>query len=157
MIKLFAMDVDGTLTDGGIILHGSGGESKRFDVQDGLGIVRLQAAGVEVAFVSGRRSPATLRRAEDLGVRVCRQGVKDKLAVLQEMAKDRGLRPSEVAFAGDDLNDVACLRWAGWGVAVANAVPEAKEAADMVTRASGGAGAVREAAEFLLKRLMAGD
>lgn len=115
MIKLFAMDVDGTLTDGGIILHGSGGESKRFDVQDGLGIVRLQAAGVEVAFVSGRRSPATLRRAEDLGVRVCRQGVKDKLAALQDLAKDRGLRPSEVAFVGDDLNDVACLRWAGWG------------------------------------------
>ncbi len=156
MIKLFAMDVDGTLTDGGLILHGAGGESKRFDVQDGLGIVRLQAAGVEVAFVSGRRSPATLRRADELGVRVCRQGVGDKLAVLQELAAERGLDASEVAFAGDDLNDVACLRWAGWGVAVANAVAEAKDAADVVTRASGGAGALREAAELLLKRVSAG-
>ncbi len=156
MIRLFAMDVDGTLTDGGLILHGAGGESKRFDVQDGLGIVRLQAAGVEVAFVSGRRSAVTLRRAEELGVRVCRQGVGDKLAVLRELAGERGLNAAEVAFAGDDLNDLECLRWAGWGVAVANAVPEAKEVADVVTRASGGAGAMREAAELLLKRLVSG-
>jgi len=151
MIRLFAMDVDGTLTDGGVYMDGRGGEWKRFDIQDGMGIVRLKTSGVVVAIVSGRPSPATDQRAKDLGVDRLYNGVGDKLSVLQELSRELGLSREEVAYMGDDVNDLPPLEWAGLGIAPANALPEVKAASDWVTKACGGHGAVREAAERILE------
>ncbi|HOO88828.1 MAG TPA: HAD-IIIA family hydrolase [Synergistales bacterium] len=149
-IKLLVLDVDGTLTDGGVYMDGRGGEFKRFDVRDGMGIVRLRAAGVRTAFLSGRRSEATSQRAADLGVELLFNGVREKLPVLRSLLSDLSLSAEEAAYMGDDVNDVDCLRAAGLAFAPADAVPEAKSAADFVTSAKGGGGAVREAAEHII-------
>ncbi len=151
MIKLFVMDVDGTMTDGAIYLDGTGGEFKRFDVRDGLGISRLVSSGVKTAIISGRNSPATERRARELGIGPVIQGVKDKLGELEKMAREMSLDPEEVAYIGDDVNDCSCILWSGKGFAPSDAVPEAREAADIVTSAAGGHGAVREAVEHILR------
>ncbi|MFP4481748.1 MAG: KdsC family phosphatase [Thermovirgaceae bacterium] len=153
MIRLFAMDVDGTLTDGGIYLDGQGAEWKRFDVRDGLGIAKLQAAGVAVYIISGRYSTVTKKRAEELGVKSVHQDVKNKLGLLQNLAEKAGFSCMEVAYIGDDDNDAECLAWAGMGFAPRDARPAARQAADVVTEASGGHGAVREAIERILKDL----
>ncbi len=149
-IKLLVLDVDGTLTDGGVYMDGRGGEFKRFDVRDGMGIVRLRAAGVRTAFLSGRRSEATSQRAADLGVELLFNGVREKLPVLRSLLSDLSLSAEEAAYMGDDVNDVDCLRAAGLAFAPADAVPEAKATADFVTSAKGGSGAVREAAEHII-------
>lgn len=151
MIRLVAMDIDGTLTDGGFFMDGEGHEFKRFDVRDGYGIVMLMKSGVEVAFISGRRSKATEQRALDLGVAKVVNGTADKLPDLVAMAGELGLEPAEVAFIGDDVPDVECMSWAGLGMAVGGASAEALEAADWVSACPGGRGAVREAAEHILK------
>ena len=150
MIKLVALDVDGTLTDGGVYLDGAGAEFKRFDIQDGMGLVLPRKAGVRVAIISGRFSQATEGRARELGVELLYNGVGDKLPVLKALAGELGLEPEEIAFVGDDVNDLACLQWSGLGIAVANGRPEVRAAADRVTEAGGGYGAVREAAELIL-------
>ena len=149
-IKLLVLDVDGTLTDGGVYMDGRGGEFKRFDIHDGMGIVRLRAAGVRTAFLSGRRSEATAQRAADLGVELLFNGVREKLPVLRSLLSDLSLSAEEAAYMGDDVNNVDCLRAAGLAFAPADAVPEAKSAADFVTSAKGGGGAVREAAEHII-------
>lgn len=151
MIKLFAMDVDGTLTDGGIYMDGAGGEMKRFDVQDGQGIALLLRSGVKIVFISGRYSEPTQRRADDLKITRCVNGVKDKFPLLRQIAAEFGVTAEETAYVGDDLPDIECIRWAGLGFAVANARPEAADAANRVTLASGGHGAVRECADIILK------
>jgi 3-deoxy-D-manno-octulosonate 8-phosphate phosphatase (KDO 8-P phosphatase) len=143
MIRFFAMDVDGTLTDGGIYLDGQGGEWKRFDVRDGFGIAKLRNAGITVCIISGRYSPVTQRRALELGIELVRQDIKDKLGLLQDLAEEVGVCDSEVAYIGDDDNDAECIRWAGTGFAPRDAQPAALEAADMVTEATGATGAVR--------------
>ncbi|MDD2378484.1 MULTISPECIES: KdsC family phosphatase [Aminobacterium] len=150
MIKLLVLDVDGTLTDGGVYLDGRGNEFKRFDIQDGMGISRLRQGGVEVAIISGRYSPATEGRAKELGIALLQNGVKNKYEALKKLASDLALPSSQIAYAGDDVNDVECLQWVGLGFAVANAVSEAKKAADRVTTKEGGRGAIREAAEYIL-------
>ncbi|MDO4987744.1 MAG: HAD-IIIA family hydrolase [Synergistes sp.] len=150
MIKLFAMDVDGTLTDGGIYMDGTGGEMKRFDVQDGQGIVRLLAGGVKIVFISGRFSAPTEQRAKNLRITRCVNGVADKLSALKDMADEWGILQSETAYAGDDAPDIECIKWSGLGIAVANAVSAVKDAADMVTENAGGHGAVREACEYIM-------
>lgn len=151
MIRLFAMDVDGTLTDGGIYLDDQGGEWKRFDVRDGFGIAKLRNAGVTVCIISGRYSPVTKRRALELGIDIVRQDVEDKLGLLRDFAEEVGVCNTEVAYIGDDENDVECIRWAGMGFAPRDAQPAAREAADVVTEATGGNGAVREAVERILE------
>lgn len=151
MFKLIALDVDGTLTDGGVYLDGAGSEFKRFDIQDGMGLVLLRRAGVKIAIISGRFSQATEGRARELGVDLLYNGVGDKLPVLQSLSTELGVTPDEVVFVGDDVNDLDCLRWCGLGIAVANARPEVLESADWVTVARGGYGAVREAAERVLE------
>lgn len=150
MIRLAAFDVDGTLTDGGIYLDGGEGEWKRFDVQDGMGLSLLARSGVILAIISGRYSPVTERRVRELRIEHCINGVVEKLPVLQELARNLEIAPEEVAFVGDDINDLPCIAWAGLGMAVQNALPEVKEAAKYTTRRSGGFGAVREAAEYIL-------
>jgi 3-deoxy-D-manno-octulosonate 8-phosphate phosphatase (KDO 8-P phosphatase) len=145
------MDVDGTLTDGSFYMDGEGREFKRFNVKDGYGIVELIRSGVEAAFISGRNSAVTERRARELGVVRVINGVGDKLPCLMELADALGLDASEVAFIGDDVPDIACIKWAGLGIAVADAYPSVIEAADWVTRAGGGEGAVRESSDYILK------
>ncbi|MDR1471738.1 MAG: HAD hydrolase family protein [Synergistaceae bacterium] len=151
MIRLVAMDVDGTLTDGGIYMDDAGGEFKRFHVRDGYGIEALMKSGVRVAFISGRASGATDRRARDLGVTLVVNGTGDKLTDLETMARELGVARSEVAFIGDDLRDVPCIEWSGLGVAVADAHDDVLSAADVITSARGGEGAVREVADRVLR------
>lgn len=150
MIKLFALDVDGTLTDGCVYLDGNGGESKRFDLQDGYGLVQLMRFDVKVVFISGRYSAATQQRADGLKIDRCINGTKDKLRDLKALCEEWGISREEVAFAGDDMPDAECIEWSGLGIAVANARPEIKAAADWQTECHGGYGAIRECAERIL-------
>lgn len=151
-IKLLVLDVDGTLTDGGVYMDGQGGEFKRFHVRDGMGIALLRASGVRTAFLSGRFSAATAQRARDLGVDLLFNGVEKKLPVFLSLVRDLQIRPEETAYMGDDVNDVDCLRAAGFGCVPADAVPEAKDAAHYVASLGGGRGAVREVADVILAR-----
>lgn len=151
MIKLFALDVDGTLTDGGVYMDGKGGEFKRFDIQDGYGIRKLIDSGVKVFFISGRCSGATQQRADDLSITGCINGTKDKLRDLKEIAESCKIPREEVAFAGDDIPDLECIEWAGLGIAVANAVIKVLSSADWKTQKSGGFGAIRECAEHIIE------
>lgn len=145
------LDVDGVLTDGGLTIHGDGSESKTFHVRDGHGIKLLQRAGIEVGILSGRRSAPTDRRAAELGITLVEQGAHDKVAALEAILVARGLSADEVAFLGDDLMDLPVMRRVGLPMTVADAVDELAPFVQYVTRAAGGRGAVREAAEALLK------
>ena len=149
MIRLVAMDVDGTLTDGGLCMNGDGGDFKCFNSKDGAGITALKASGVEIAFISGRFSKATEQRAGELGVKRVINGTADKLADLTAMAEELGIEASEVAFIGDDLQDLPCIKWAGLGIAVADSSPAVLSASDWVCPRRGGAGAVRDAMEHI--------
>ena len=145
------MDVDGTLTDGGVYMDGKGGELKRFDIQDGYGIASLLKSGVKVAFISGRFSAPTQQRADDLKISACVNGTKHKLADLQSLAARWGVAREETAYAGDDIPDIECIEWAGLGMAPANARREVRESADWTSAISGGSGAIRDCAEYILK------
>jgi len=155
-IKLVVLDVDGVLTDAGVYLGETGAgdtvELKRFDIQDGLGIHLLRAAGIEVAFLSGRPSPATTVRAAELGVSECIQVPgANKLPALSDLLARLGLEWDQVAMLGDDLPDLPVMRRVGLPVAVGNAVGEVRREADFTTRRDGGSGAVREFARVLLE------
>lgn len=150
-IKLLVLDVDGVLTDGQLVFNGDGSESKVFNVQDGHGIKLMKRAGLKVAFLSGRESQPTTHRARHLGVDFCFQDCKDKLPVLEKLAKDLNLSRGEIAYMGDDLPDLPPMRYAGLSISVPNAVFEVRQAADYVTTLKGGCGAVREAIEYILK------
>ncbi len=150
-VRLFLTDVDGVLTDGGII-HGSDGvETKRFHVRDGHGIKMLQRAGVAVGIITGRTSAVVPIRARELGVGIVRQGAADKLAAWREILAERGVRPEETAYVGDDIVDLPLLRAAGFSAAPADAEPYVLEAVDYVSSRPGGGAAVREIVEFLLR------
>ena len=150
-IRLLVLDVDGVLTDGGLYYGASGEETKRFDVRDGLAMVEARHAGLTLAILSGRSSAAVARRMEELGIAEVHQGVRDKDAVLTALMRRLGLDPAEVAMMGDDLADLPPMKRAGLALAPVNAVPEVRKAADWVSRRAGGAGAVRDALELLLK------
>jgi 3-deoxy-D-manno-octulosonate 8-phosphate phosphatase (KDO 8-P phosphatase) len=151
-VKLFICDVDGVLTDGSIYIGGPD-EIKRFNIHDGLGLVLLRRAGIKIGWVSSRPSPATTMRAHELKITFLVQQ-KDQLsksAAIESILAQERLNWGEVCFIGDDIVDLGPLEKAGIGAAVADAVDEAKAAADFVTRAPGGQGAVRELAEMILK------
>ena len=150
-VKLLILDVDGVLTDGSINYTDDGREFKSFDVKDGHGIKLLMRTGIGVAMVTARESEAVALRARDLGVEDLYQGQKEKLGAFEAILKKRGLSAGECAYVGDDLIDLPVLRRVGFSVAVADAVDEVKEAADYVTGAGGGRGAVRETAELIMK------
>ena len=150
-IRLLVLDVDGVLTDGGLVYGASGEETKRFHVHDGLAVVAARKAGLQVAVLSSRASAAVTRRMTELGVSEVHQGVADKGSALTALCERLGLRAAEVAVMGDDLPDLAAMAHAGLALAPANAVAEVKRAADWVARRRGGDGAVREAVEMLLK------
>lgn len=146
-IELLAMDVDGVLTDGRIAISSDGTETKQFSILDGLGLVHLMRAGVQVAWISGRASGSTTARATELKIQHVIQGRTDKLEALQELATKLGLAPEQCAYIGDDIIDVTAIAWAGVGVAVPDAMPVALAAASYVTDREGGFGAVREVCE----------
>lgn len=150
-IRLLLLDVDGVLTDGRII-YGSGGvELLNFHVRDGFALKAAQASGITVALLSGRKSEALLRRAEELRVEEVHTGVDDKVAVYQRLLKRYRLEGSAVAYIGDDLPDLPLLRRVGLAVAVADAPADVRRAAHLVTSLPGGRGAVREVVDWLLK------
>lgn len=149
-IRLFAMDVDGVLTDGTVEIHSDGTESKEFSILDGMGIVRLHKAGVAVAWISGRPSGATTARATELRVPHLIQGRTDKLMALQELVSQLGLNASQVCYMGDDDIDAPAIDWAGIGVAPATSMPAALKVADLVPTRPAGRGAVREVCEHIL-------
>jgi 3-deoxy-D-manno-octulosonate 8-phosphate phosphatase (KDO 8-P phosphatase) len=151
-IRAFVFDVDGVLTDGAVYIAGSGEEMKRFSILDGPAFHWCRLMGYEVALLSGRRSGATARRAEELGVESVYQGVRDKARQVAAWAAERRLRPDEILYMGDDQIDLPVFEVAGIAVAPANAAPEVRERATHVTRRRGGEGAVREAVEWLLLR-----
>jgi 3-deoxy-D-manno-octulosonate 8-phosphate phosphatase (KDO 8-P phosphatase) len=154
-VRLLGLDVDGVLTDNGVFIGPLAGEPvelKRFDIQDGLGLILLRTAGLPVVWVSGRRSEATALRAAELRVEeVLQVPGPRKAAAFGELLERRGIGWEEVAFVGDDLADLPVLRRVGLPIAVANAVPDVKAVASYVTRAAGGHGAVREVVELLLR------
>ncbi len=149
-IRLFAMDVDGVLTDGTIEIHSDGTESKRFSVIDGMGLVQLAKHGVVTAWISGRASGATSLRAEELKIPHVVQGRTDKITALKELAATLNLAADQIVYMGDDHIDTAAIRWAGIGVSVPDAMPATFAAADYVTRRRAGQGAVREVCEHIL-------
>jgi 3-deoxy-D-manno-octulosonate 8-phosphate phosphatase (KDO 8-P phosphatase) len=150
-ITLLALDVDGVLTDGTLVINADGSETKFFNSLDGHGIKMWQRAGLKVALISGRASAPTERRAEQLKIEYVFQDCHDKLPVVEQLLEQIGLLPENMAFIGDDLTDVPVMRYVGFAVAVANAVDEVKECADYVTTRPGGSGAVREVIEYILK------
>nr|WP_321499919.1 HAD hydrolase family protein [uncultured Dethiosulfovibrio sp.] len=151
---LLAMDVDGTLTDGGIYLSSDGQETKRYDVKDGMAIVSFRKAGGHVALISGRYSKSTELRAKELGVVHLFNGTKDKIGDLTDLASRLGIDRSKVLFVGDDVNDLDCVQWAGIGVSVGDGVDRLKAEADWITERSGGHGAIREVVDRLLKEIL---
>lgn len=150
-IRLVLLDVDGVLTNGKIVVHADGTESKTFDIRDGTGIVLAQKAGVRVGLLSARHSAATTERASQLRIAIVRQGALDKLTTYQELLAELGLVDAEVAFMGDDLLDLPVLGRVGLAAAPADAVPEVRAVAHWISDARGGDGAVRELAEVVLK------
>jgi 3-deoxy-D-manno-octulosonate 8-phosphate phosphatase (KDO 8-P phosphatase) len=150
-IDLLVLDVDGVLTDGGIIFTGDGTEVKVFHVRDGWGLKLWQSLGKRTALLSGRTSPTVVVRAAELGVGQVIQGAADKLPAFRRLVASEGLPPEKICYVGDDLPDLPVLLHCGLAVAVADACPEVRRAAHYVTQAGGGRGAVRETIELLLR------
>jgi len=151
ILALFC-DVDGVLTDGRITLDGRGNELKVFNTKDGHGLRKAAAAGITVCWISGRTSPATARRARELGVPFCYQGVRDKRARFETVRRKLGLSAAQTAAIGDDEPDIPMFEAAGLSACPSDAVPAARRAATLVLKNAGGAGAVREFIELILAR-----
>ena len=149
-IKLFITDVDGVLTDGRIVLGNDGEEFKFFHVHDGLGIKLAQQAGIKTAIITGRESKLDERRAGELEISEVHQNIKDKLAVFDDLLAKYGIEEENVAYIGDDLNDLPILERVGLSLSVANGIETVQEEVDYVTEKQGGSGAVREAIELIL-------
>lgn len=153
-IKILVMDVDGTLTDGHIYISAEGEAMKAFHVQDGYGIVHiLPEIGIVPVIITGRSSKILERRAAELKIKHLYQGVVDKLAKLKEITADAGVAPEEIAYIGDDLNDLACIRYCGYTACPADAVLQVREAVSYVCKRDGGKGAVREFVDLLRSRM----
>lgn len=150
-IRLAIFDVDGVLTDGRLFFMPDGTEFKSFNTLDGHGIKMLMASGVEVAIISGRKSPLVEKRAANLGIRHLIQGREDKLNALAELREQLPFELDQIAFLGDDLPDLPVMRRVGLGMAVATADGFVREHAHAVTTAAGGAGAAREFCELIMR------
>jgi 3-deoxy-D-manno-octulosonate 8-phosphate phosphatase (KDO 8-P phosphatase) len=150
-IRLLLFDVDGVLTDGTILLHADGSESKMFHIRDGAAIVWAQRAGMQVGLLSARTSEATARRAQQLGVTLVLQGQSDKLAGYEEVLRQTGLSDQDVAYMGDDLQDLPVLRRVGFPAAPADAPAEVRARVAWVSESGGGRGAARELIEHVMQ------
>lgn len=149
-IELLILDVDGTMTDGGMYYSAEGLAMKRFDVTDGLGLVRLREAGVAVAILSADHSPIAVTRAGKLGIERVVLGCEEKGCEVRRLLAELGLQAQQACYMGDDVTDLAGFREVGHTAAPADAVPEVRAAADYVTSALGGRGAVREVCDLIL-------
>lgn len=151
-IKLLAMDVDGTLTDGQIYMSAAGELMKSFNVKDGYAIAnQLPKAGIIPVIITGRASEIVRSRAAELKITEVHQGISDKLAKLKEIAAMYDASPEEIAYIGDDLNDLDCIRYCGMTACPADAIVEVIAAVDYVCRHDGGRGAVREFVDWVMK------
>jgi len=154
-IKLLLMDVDGTMTDGGVILlsqpDGSALEIKHFDAHDGQGLTLAHTAGIRTGCITGRESPALLRRAHEMKMDFIYMRIPLKMPAYEEILAKAGLKDAEVAYVGDDLPDIPILKRVGLAVAVGDAVVDVKHIAHYTTKAHAGRGAIREAIELILK------
>ncbi len=150
-IRLVLTDSDGVLTDNGVYYSAAGEEMKRFSIRNGMGVERLHVlAGVEVGIITGERSGAVLRRAEKLGITELHLGIRDKPAVLTELLARLGLAAEQVAYIGDDTNDVAVMQRVGLAACPADATPFARAVAHYVCPSRGGHGAFRDFAELII-------
>ena len=149
-IKLLALDVDGVLTDGTIYISPAGEVFKGFNAKDGMGISCALRNNLQIAVITGRQSPIVERRCEELGIKLFMQGVKDKRLALQQMAQELGLTREEIAYMGDDLNDIPAIKASGLNFVPADGSIEVLAVADIITKAKGGRGAVREAITMIL-------
>jgi 3-deoxy-D-manno-octulosonate 8-phosphate phosphatase (KDO 8-P phosphatase) len=150
-IQLLLFDVDGVLTDGAVVMHADGSESKGFHIRDGAAIVWAQRAGLTVGLLSARSSGATAHRAAQLAVRIVEQGVKSKLETYKQIIRDARVEDVNVAYMGDDLLDLPVLTRVGLSAAPADAALEVRERVDFVSSAGGGRGAARELIEIVLR------
>ena len=149
-VRMLAMDVDGVLTDAGMYYSESGDELKKFHTRDGMGIKMLQAAGVITAFVTKEKTAIVERRGRKLAVPEVHQGIDDKLTDLTRLARKYGITLTQVAFIGDDVNDLEALKAVGFSAAPADAMPVVLDAVHYVCAKKGGEGAVRELADLIL-------
>ncbi|MGE3473592.1 MAG: KdsC family phosphatase [Vicinamibacterales bacterium] len=150
-VRMILFDVDGVLTDGRVIVHTDGTESKSFFIRDGIAMVWAQRAGIKVGFLSARLSATTPHRAAQLGITLVYHGVSSKLATYERILADHGLADTDIAYMGDDVVDLAVLNRVGLAMAPADCVEEVRSRSHLVTRAAGGAGAAREAIERILR------
>jgi 3-deoxy-D-manno-octulosonate 8-phosphate phosphatase (KDO 8-P phosphatase) len=150
-IRLMAFDIDGVMTDGHLYFTPTGEELKAFHSRDGVGVKMLQSAGVQVAIVTGRTSRVVELRAQNLGISLVLQGIEDKRAALATLARELGLDLSRTGYMGDDVVDLKVMRACGFSASVPDGHSLARNAADYVTLAAAGAGAVREVCEFILR------
>jgi 3-deoxy-D-manno-octulosonate 8-phosphate phosphatase (KDO 8-P phosphatase) len=150
-IRLLVMDVDGVLTDGRMVLSDGGGELKMFHTHDGVGLALAHRAGLKTALVTGESSPIAKARGEKLGVGTVVLGARRKGDVVEALLAETGVPAEALAYVGDDLLDVPALERAGLAIAVADAVPDVRAIAHVVTKAAGGRGAVRECVELILR------
>ena len=151
LITLLLFDVDGVLTDGKILMHADGTESKQFDIKDGTGLVWAQRAGLKVGMLSARSSAATSQRAAQLGITIVHQGVASKLRSYEEILRQQALTDEAVAYMGDDVLDLPVIARAGLSASPADGVEEVRDRVHYVSRARGGHGAAREFIEIVLK------
>jgi 3-deoxy-D-manno-octulosonate 8-phosphate phosphatase (KDO 8-P phosphatase) len=149
-VRLLLMDVDGVLTDGKLYYDENGTEIKTFHIHDGHGIKLLKEAGIKTGFLSGRKSKGVELRAKELLIDECHLGITDKVEAFEKVIRKLGLNEREVAYIGDDLPDLPLLKKVGFSLTVANGIDEIKDEVDWVTKKPGGAGAVREAIDFIL-------
>lgn len=149
-IQLLILDVDGVLTDGRFFIDANGYEVKCFHTQDGLGIKNLQKSGITVAVITGRNSACVAARMKELNITHYFYGQENKQQAFDTVLQTLNLAPEQVAYMGDDLPDLAIMQQVGFSIAVNNAVPAVKKAADFCTQRAGGFGAVREACDYLL-------
>lgn len=150
-IKMLLTDCDGCLTDGGMYYSENGDELKKFSTQDGLGFRLIRQKGIICGIVTGENTKLVKRRAEKLKLEILKMGIHDKLTTVKEICEEYHISMDEVAYIGDDVNDIELLRAAGFSASVPNAMDEVKEAVDFVTVRPGGSGAVREVIEYILK------
>ncbi|MGL6119103.1 MAG: KdsC family phosphatase [Fusobacteriaceae bacterium] len=152
MIKLIALDVDGTLTDGKLYIGNSGECLKGFNVKDGLAIVGAIQNGIEVAIITGKESEIVALRCEELGIKEVHQKIGNKIEKLKELSEKYNLEPNEIAYMGDDLNDYSAIRFAGHTGMPADGAHELSEMVDFISTKKGGEGAVREFIEAIMRK-----
>ncbi len=150
-IKLFLTDCDGCLTDGGMYYTEKGGEFKKFNTTDGMGFQLLRERGILTGIITGENTKIVANRAKKLKADILIQGENDKLAAIQRICSERDIRLSEVAYVGDDINDLEAVRSVGYGCTVKNAVGSVKSVAGYISEREGGNGAVREIIDWVLE------